>query len=89
MLHLEQARGDGVADRFLSAAFAAINDLAAAPGLGSPKRYRGTTSAGIRSWWIPGFKAYIIYYRTTNDALVVLAILHGRRNVGAVLRERT
>lgn len=88
LLYLEQAGGQALADRFLSAAFAAIDELATTPGKGSPKRFRGITSAEIRSWWVPGFKSYIIYYRTAENTLVVLAILHGSRNVGHLLRNR-
>jgi plasmid stabilization system protein ParE len=85
---LEQAGGQPLADRFLSAVFATLDDLAAMPGKGSPKRFRGSATAGIRSWWVPGFRTYIIYYHTADHTLIVLAVLHGHRDVGGVLRER-
>jgi plasmid stabilization system protein ParE len=43
---------------------------------------------GIRTWRVPGFKKYLIIYRPINEAIEVLAVLHGSRNLRARLRER-
>jgi plasmid stabilization system protein ParE len=76
------------ADRFVEAVFAAFDDLAQMPGKGSPKRMRIRRPEGIRSWWVPGFRKYLIFYHFTEDALVVRAVQHGSRNVRALLRKR-
>jgi plasmid stabilization system protein ParE len=77
-----------VADRFVGSAFAAFDDLAAMPGKGSPKTYPRSQIVGVRSWPVPGFPNHLIYYQTRPDAIIVLAVLHGARNVRAVLKDR-
>jgi toxin ParE1/3/4 len=49
--------------------------LAKYPGLG-----RATDMAGVRVFPIVPFP-YLIYYRATNDALEVIHVRHGRRDV--------
>jgi toxin ParE1/3/4 len=87
MVYLEQSSLP-VADRFIEAAFNAFDDLAEWPGKGSPKQFRYRLLRGIRSWAVPGFPNHLIYYQTADDAIIILAVIHGARNVEAVLRER-
>jgi toxin ParE1/3/4 len=72
----------------VEAAFAAFDDLAAMPGMGSPKQFRSARLAKIRSWSVPGFRNYLIFYEATDDAIIVRAVTHGARNVRRLLRER-
>ena len=76
------------ADRFVESVFAALDDLAAMPGLGSPKRFRVAGITGVRSWWVPAFKKYLIFYQVTDEAIIVLAVVHGARNIRKLLRNR-
>ena len=78
-----------VADRFSEAVFAALDDLAAMPGKGSPKQFRSRKLEGIRSWSVPGFRKYLILYRTVPDAIEVLAVTHGSRSLRKLLLLRT
>ena len=87
VIWLEQ-RSTVIADRFLESALAAFDDLAAMPGKGSPKTFARSRVTGVRSWSVPGFPNHLIYYLTHPDAIVVLAVLHGARNVRAVLKGR-
>jgi toxin ParE1/3/4 len=85
--YLEQS-SVAVADRFIDSVFGAFDDLAGWPGKGSPKQFRYRRLSGIRSWVVPGFRNHIIYYQTTDDAIIILAVTHGARNVQAILRQR-
>jgi plasmid stabilization system protein ParE len=76
------------ADRFVDAAFAAFDDLAQMPGKGSLKQLRVRRMQGLRSWWVPGFRKYLIYYHFNDEAIVILAVQHGSRKVRALLRKR-
>jgi len=76
------------ADRFSSAIWETLDHLAEAPGVGSPKRYRSKRLAGIRSSPIKGFRNYLVFYRPMTEAIEVLAILHGARNVPQILGDR-
>ena len=87
LLYLEQHSIE-VADRFISSAWATLEYLAQMPGMGSPKDFRSTVLKGIRSWAVRGFANYLVFYQTTADAIVILAIVHGARNVRALLKAR-
>ncbi len=75
-------------NRFMDAVFAAFDDLTEMPGKGSPKRFREKRFAGLRTWFVPGFRKYLIFFQANNEALIVLAVLHGARNVRKLLRQR-
>jgi plasmid stabilization system protein ParE len=77
------------ADRFVAAVFAALDDLAAMPGKGSPKHFRSNRLSGVRSWAVPGFKNHLILYRPLADGIEVLAVTHGARRLRALLLGRT
>lgn len=77
------------ADRFVAAVFAALDDLAAMPGKGSPKHFRSKRLSGVRSWAVPGFKNHLILYRPVADGIDVLAVTHGARRLRALLLGRT
>jgi toxin ParE1/3/4 len=77
-----------VALRFIDAVPATLEDLRDMPGKGSPKLFRSKKLAGIRSWNIAGFRNYLILYRTTAEAIEVIAIVHGAQNLSRLLRRR-
>jgi toxin ParE1/3/4 len=77
-----------VADRFFTSAFAAFDDIAAQPGMGSPKHFNRANLGGIRSWAIRGFPNHLIYYRVHAEAVIILAVLHGARDIGSILNDR-
>src|SRR5438067_12719 len=85
--YLEQSSVE-IANRFVDSVFAAFDDLAIMPGKGSPKRFRIARLSGVRSWAVPGFRNHLIFYHSTDEAIIVLAVLHGARNVREVLRGR-
>jgi toxin ParE1/3/4 len=82
------ARSPAAADRFADAVQLALAKLAELPAAGSLKQFRDVRLRGIRTWRVPGFKKYLIIYRPINEAIEVLAVLHGSRNLRARLRER-
>jgi len=85
--YLEQYH-PSVADRFLEEVFAAFEKLAEMPGLGSPKQFGLPELSGIRSWAVASFRNYLVFYKTTDEAIIILAVVHGARNVRQLLRER-
>ena len=62
------------ADRVASRIYDAEERLADFPELG---RLRPELLTGLRSWAVGD---YIIFYRTTSDAVEILRILHGARD---------
>ncbi len=54
--------GIEVARRFLRAADKAFQDLAEMPRIGPLKVHEGKL-AGARTWRVPGFESYLVFYR--------------------------
>ncbi len=73
------------AERFLSAAEQTFQQLKLHPGLG---RLRSFTVPGVRSWPIPGFKRYLVFYLPTPKELQILAVIHGARDLATALAGR-
>jgi toxin ParE1/3/4 len=73
-----------VAERFLRAVVAASQLLSDNPFLGRPRRFR---IKGIRSWQVPGFRVYLIFYRPTETALQIVRVLHGARDLRKLLSD--
>jgi plasmid stabilization system protein ParE len=74
------------ADRVTSDIFAALDNLAASPGMGH--RRPDLTSRPLRFWRV---HHYLIAYAPEERPLWVLAVIHGRRSprlMAAILRGR-
>lgn len=75
------------AARLVGAAMAAFKELARAPGLGSCYCEASTRLRELRRWRIPGFERYLIFYRTSGDRIEIVRVLHGARDLVALLDE--
>ena len=73
------------ADRFLTAAEEAFELLKQHPHIG---RLRSFSRPGVRSWLMPGFKNYLIFYFPTADEVQILAVLHGAQDLATALVQR-
>ena len=73
------------ADRFFTAAKDAFDSLTRHPGLG---RLRSFSVPGVRSWVVPDFESYVIFYLPTRTEVHVLAVVHGARDLPTVMGER-
>lgn len=76
-------------DRFLSAVEAAIRRLAEMPGLGAARPFSNPLLGEMRMWPVPGFRKYLVFYRATAEVLEVVRVLHGARDIAAILEEDT
>ena len=73
------------AHRFFKAAKKTFALLEQHPGLG---RLRSFSQPGIRSFRVPGFPNYLIFYLPMQSEVQVLAVLHGARDLGKALEDR-
>ena len=71
------------ADRCLEDFYAAFNQLAGMPGIGH--RRPDLTGKDVLFWKVHSF---LVIYRRVSDPLMVVAILHGKRDVRKILRQR-
>ena len=58
---------------------------------GNGARYHSNKSElqNLRSWPVAGFEAIRIYYLAETDAIHVIRILHGKRDVKRILERRS
>jgi toxin ParE1/3/4 len=82
------ARSPAAADRFAEAVPRTLDDVARFPGAGSLREFEDPRLAGIRSWRVRGFRRYLIYYRPIDGGIMVLAVLHGARDLPKALGGR-
>jgi len=73
------------ANRVESAIFAACSSLARHPLLGS--RRAEITPLPVRFWTVTRFPNYIVVYRPDTKPLQVMAVLHGKRDIKAIIGE--
>lgn len=81
--YLGQEAGATTSNRFLHAAEKAICDLASMPGMGAPWESPHARLAGVRTWPVPGFRKWLIFYREAAQELEILRVLHGTRDLFA------
>jgi plasmid stabilization system protein ParE len=85
--YVESGRPD-IAVRFMGAVREAINALAAMPGAGAPKYMTNAQLAGLRAWPVKRFDEFMVYDLAENEAVTVLRILHGKRDIGSILADQ-
>ena len=73
------------ARRFLQAARKAYSTLSAMPEMGAVWEPESRRFAGVRHFPIPRFPNYVIFYRPLADGVEILHILHGARDLQALL----
>ncbi|MGB7159960.1 MAG: type II toxin-antitoxin system RelE/ParE family toxin [Tepidisphaeraceae bacterium] len=86
-LHLLD-QSEALAIRFIDAVQVTLKDLARAPRIGSLKQYESPRLAGVRSWWVRGFRNHLVFYFATDDGIDVLAVAHGAQDVERLLYSR-
>ena len=73
--------------RFLENAESTVKDLAAFPSAGSPFESDQPELANLRFRRVRGFPNHIVFYVEHNDAIEVVRILHGARDLDSELRK--
>jgi toxin ParE1/3/4 len=74
-----------VAERFQRAVEETANSLLAQPGMGSPSEWGPT--ADTRFFPVHGFPRHFVFYRPFADGLLIVRILHGSRDLPAIVGE--
>jgi len=76
-----------VADRFLTAVHRVFADILESPGIGARREFQAARLHEIRSWRIKGFEKWLVFYRVTDEAVEILRVLHGARDLGEAFDE--
>ena len=75
------------ADRVEAEILATCSRLARYPRIGT--RRQDITILPVRFWTVTRFPNYVVVYRPETAPLNVVAILHGKRDIHKVLKERS
>lgn len=75
------------AKRFLDAATAGFSSLSDAPRIGVCVETGNPAMPGLRRWRVPGFENHLIFYQVTEETITVIRVLHGARDIEAILSE--
>jgi toxin ParE1/3/4 len=70
---------------FLDAVDESIEAICQMPNIGAPKPVKNPILSGLRSWAVKGFEDILIFYIVQPDALRVVRVLHGRRDIQRIL----
>jgi antitoxin ParD1/3/4 len=74
------------ADRVEQAIYDACEFVAEVPGRGHSRS--DLTSRPLRFWILTRYPNYLIVYTPESSPLQVIAVLHGRRNLRKILKQR-
>lgn len=58
------------------------------PGAGPPRLTSNPHLSGLRSWLVKGFDEFHVYYLVRPELLIVVRVLHGKRDIDAILESQ-
>jgi plasmid stabilization system protein ParE len=78
-----------IAVRFREAVRRTIQSLSQKPHVGPRYSSSNPRLQNLRSWPVAGFEAIRIYYALEADAMHIIRILHGKRDVSRILQSES
>jgi plasmid stabilization system protein ParE len=87
-VYLGESSGEETARRFLAAAYATFDQLAAMPRMGFRRRLHPSLFPDVRMWRVIGFEKHLIFYSPQGEAegIKVLRVIHGSRDLERLFR---
>ena len=73
VLYLNREAGPDVALRFVAAVEAGLSRLERFPHIGRIRHFR---QRGLRSWMVPGFRRWLIFYLPIKNGIRVYRVIH-------------
>lgn len=58
------------------------------PEAGPPRPTANRQLAGLRMWPVKGFDDFWVYYLARSNALIVVRILHSKRDIGLIMEDQ-
>lgn len=75
------------AKAYRDAVMRTIRRLASHPGLGAPYSTLHPAVVGLRRFPVSGFRSYLVLYRYDDTQIVIFRVVHGARDLPALLEE--
>ena len=85
--NLEERAGPETAVRFFDSALQTFAALAETPQAGQRCGFKRPALRRVRRWHIKGFENWLIFYNPKRDGVQVVHIIHGARDIEALLGE--
>lgn len=85
--YLARHAGLETALRYYDAAAATFERIARMPALGERHESLEPRLAGLRVQRIDDFKNHLVFYRPLDDAVEIVRVLHGARDIDRILAE--
>jgi toxin ParE1/3/4 len=79
-VHLAEAGGLELADRFLRETEATFFELSMQREMGSPLTLRRPEFAGMRKWRVKTFENYLIFYLPRHDGVSIVRVLYAAQD---------
>jgi toxin ParE1/3/4 len=83
--YLEEHAGPGVAERFFDQLILSFQALSEMPGMGMRCRFRKPSLSRLRRWPVNGFENWLVFYQPKRDGVEIVHVLHGSRDIEALL----
>lgn len=77
--------GKALTRRWENAVESAVLSVVRRPATGAPCAFRSLELLGVRRVAIPGFKKHLLFYKFNEEELFVLRVVHGARDLEALL----
>jgi toxin ParE1/3/4 len=75
------------AERFTEAVEASFSFLENNPEIGREYEAQHERLAGVRVWRVSGFEKHLIFYRPQPDGVEILDVIHGARDIPALMSD--
>ena len=87
--YYQQAADLALAQRWEASVDQAVHSLLTQPERGALCRFRSPDLLGLRWILIPGFPKHLVFYRYLHEeqAILIVQVLHGARNLEIILDE--
>ena len=73
------------AERFVAQIQNTVKRVCKTPKIGQPKILKNPKLTGLRSWPVDGFPAIRIYYVIRDAGLLIIRVLHTKRDINPLL----
>jgi toxin ParE1/3/4 len=84
-----ESGSDDLANRFLDAAEATFEHMAAMPSMGVLRLYHDPVLTDVRMWRIAGFDNYLIFYCPAETGIEIIRVLHAKRDIDSLFGGRS
>ena len=85
VMYLNGEAGSEIALRFVDSVEEALERLEKFPYMGRVRHFR---QPGLRSWPVPGFRRWLLFYLPIKDGVRLYRVIHSARNLEEQLGRR-